>query len=178
MFAFATCLYICLNTGNAVDTFWAAAPGDPQNWNVPSNWSTGAVPGTGDIAFINNAGIAFIDATMALNPNSVTLGQTGGSSGRIIMTGGSLTTAFSDLRIGGNGLAGPSGTGTFDQIDGTVALSGGNVNVGIGIGGVGTYNLSGGSLTLLSSNIFAVGNRSTGTVDQTGGVIYVRGSRR
>jgi hypothetical protein len=51
------------------------------------------------------------------------------------------------------------------------------LNVGFGSGGaVGTYNLSGGSLTVASANIMAIGNRGTGTVNQTGGTLYIRGS--
>jgi fibronectin-binding autotransporter adhesin len=96
--------------------------------------------------------------------------------GSLTMSGGSLTTTSSDIRIGGNSLT-TGGTGTFTQSGGTVLMNAGNLNIGQGsAGAVGTYNMSGGALVINSNNIMAVGNRGTGTVNQTGGSIYVRGA--
>jgi hypothetical protein len=181
--AFLTPALYAQNTMN-----WAGAPGVPLGWNDPSNWTTtnglNPIPTTPDIALINNGGIASLDATMFMNPGSVTLGSTGGTSGRINMSGGSLTLSNTDLRIGGNSATAAAGTGYFEQTGGDIVLSGGgNVNVGIGTGALGTYTISAGSLSMNFSNIMAVANRSIGdgvqpggTVIQTGGTVYIRGS--
>jgi hypothetical protein len=55
-------------------------------------------------------------------------------------------------------------------------MNGGNFNVGFGLTAVGTYTMSGGTLIENSGAIFAVGNRGLGTVNQSGGSIYVRGA--
>jgi hypothetical protein len=161
------------------DFFWDGTTG---NWNDPLNWSTDIAPGSSDAGRINNGGTALIDETGgAVTTGFVILADAPSTSGNLRMTGATsrLTTAF-DIRIGGNA-ATTGGTGVFDQLAGEIVMNGGNVNVGFGTNtdgttGIGTYNISSGSLQLSGSNIFAVGNRGVGTVNQSGGTIYVRGA--
>jgi hypothetical protein len=151
------------------------------NWVDGVNWDTGNPPNSGgvtnDVGIINNGGTALIRLGDTVSTGSITLGVSLATDvGNLVMTGGSLTTTNTDIRIGGNAAA-TAGTGRFDQSGGTVTMNAGNLNVGFGSGGaVGTYNLSGGSLTVASANIMAIGNRGMGTVNQTGGTLYVRGS--
>src|SRR4030095_9902352 len=98
----------------------------------------------------------------------------GSGSGTILMSGGSLRTNF-DIRVGGNASA-TGGTGLFEQSGGDIFMNGGNFNVGFGLTAVGVYTMSGGTLIENSGAIFAVGNRGIGTVNQSGGSIYVRGA--
>jgi hypothetical protein len=149
------------------------------NWVNGSNWDLGVPPSSAsaDIALINNGGTALIAGADVVSAGSITLGSSlTTDSGNLTMTGGQLTITNTDVRIGGNAAA-TAGNGRFDQSGGTVTMNAGNLNIGFGSGGaVGTYNLSGGSLTLASSNIIAIGNRGTGTVNQSGGILYARGS--
>src|SRR5688572_21767193 len=143
--------------GSAADFFWDGTVG---NWNDPVNWLTDVLPGPADAGRINNGGTALIDDIGgAVASGFVILADAPGTSGNLRMTGGSLTTAF-DIRIGGNAAA-SGGTGVFDHTAGPIVMNGGNVNVGFGTNtngttGIGTYNMSGGSLQLSGSNIFAV----------------------
>lgn len=151
------------------DFFWDGITG---NWNDPVNWSTDIAPGSNDAGRINNGGTALIDETGGpVTTGFVILADAPGTSGNLRMSGATtrLTTGF-DIRIGGNAAA-SGGTGVFDQLAGEIVMNGGNVNVGFGTNtngttGIGTYNISSGSLQLSGSNIFAVGNRGVGTVNQ------------
>ena len=163
------------NPAFAVDYFWTNA--GVGNWNDAANWTNtvtpNTIPGSGDPGFINNGGTALIDSSMAVTTGFAVMGRAAGESGTLRMTGGSLTTN-SDIRAGGNTAAG-GGTGTFDLLGGTVFMNGGNLNVGQGSGGaVGTVNFSGGSLQINAGFVAAVGNRGTGTLNQTGGTLFVR----
>jgi len=143
-------------------------------WNIPTNWATGAIPGN-DEARIGNGGTALIDDSQVVSASFVVMGDTNGTSGTLRMTGGILVCGF-DVRVGGTILgAGAASTGFFEQSGGFVFMNDGNVNVGYGIGSAGTYNLSGGDLQINSGAIFAIGNRTSGTVNQSNGTVYVRG---
>jgi hypothetical protein len=142
-------------------------------WSEPTNWDTGNIPGN-DEAHIDNGGTAVIDDTQFVSTGFAVVAGGTGTTGTLVMTGGSLNTNF-DIRIGGNAATG-GGTGVFNQSGGSIFMNGGNVNIGFGTTANGTYNLSGGSLVENSNTIFAVGNRGVGTVNMTGGSIYVRGA--
>jgi hypothetical protein len=158
---------------HAATVTWTAGTG---NWIDGPNWNTGAPPnsGTADIALIDNAGMVNINPLEAITTGSLTLGSVASTSGTVIMTGGTLTTTNTDIRIGGNALTTAGGTGRLDQSGGDILMNAGNLNIAIGPGTMGTYNLSGGSLTINSAAIMAIGNRSMGTVNQSGGTLYVR----
>jgi hypothetical protein len=143
-------------------------------WNDAVNWESDILPGN-DEAQINNGGTALIDATQNVATGFAVMGATAGTTGTLTMTGGSLTTNF-DIRVGGTSLTVAGGTGTFNLSGGSVFMNGGNVNVGIGPSSVGIFNMSGGTFVENSAAIFAVANRGTGSVSQTGGTVYVRGA--
>ena len=148
--------------------------GTAGNWNDPANWNhptPGSIPTTADDGRISNGGTATISGDHSVG--SVTVADTTGTTGNLVMTGGSLTTTNTDIRIGGNGNT-TGGTGTFTQSGGVVNMNAGNLNLGLGTLAAGTYNMSGGSLQINSANIIAVGNRGNGNLNMTGGTVYVR----
>jgi hypothetical protein len=97
------------------------------------------------------------------------------------MQGGTLTTV-GDLDVGGFGVAGQSGNGTFTQTAGSVKV-GSNVVIGFAsnTANTGLYELKGGSLELTrtgpagTQTILAIGNGNggAGTFLQTGGTLDV-----
>lgn len=145
------------------------------NWVDGANWDTGAPPNsaTADAALITNGGTAVIDATQNVSTGNVTLAGPAGTVGHLQMTGGSLTTTNTDFRIAGNGAA-TGGTATFTQSGGSVIMNAGNLNIGFGSAANGTYTLSDGSMQVNAGFIMAVGNVGRGTLNQTGGTIYIR----
>lgn len=67
---------------------WSATEGD---FNLGANWTSGTVPGVGEIATINNGGTATVGANAGeQNLGAIRLGETEGSteSGHVIMNGG------------------------------------------------------------------------------------------
>jgi hypothetical protein len=173
-FAIAGAILILAAPGFAANVTWIN-PGT-GNWVDGPNWNTGAPPNsaTADAALIENGGTAVIDATQNVSTGNLTLAGPAGTAGNLQMTGGSLTTTNTDIRVSGNGAA-TGGIATFTQSDGSVLMNAGNLNVGFGTGGNGTYNLSGnGSMLVNAGFIMAVGNVGTGTVTQSGGTLYIR----
>ena len=134
---------------------WVLAPGLSGDWQTASNWSSLSVPGSGDIAYVDNGGTVTVSGSTQTCGN-LTLGDTNGS-GNVQMTGGSLA--------GGTDFVGASGAGSFAQTGGTAGA--GYLWLGYGSGSSGTYNLSGGSL-LVSYSIVG-GASAIGSFTQSGG---------
>ncbi|MGA2232463.1 MAG: hypothetical protein ABSH22_16330, partial [Tepidisphaeraceae bacterium] len=108
----------------STDTWTSAVSG---NWNVPGNWSTGLVPGSGDNAVIAVPGVT-VTVSDAEAASSVTVTVSNPSSPpTLAITGGSLSV------------------GTSSEIDGGFTLSGGALFIG------------GGTLTLTGNSVFSGG---------------------
>ncbi len=127
-----------VSSANAVDFI---ETGDGL-WDTAANWSDAAVPTSGSDVKISNLGTG--NATVAIGPgvNAMTsrlrVGYDGG--GTINMTGGTLTTAADDLRLGWN-----SGAGTLNLVAGIVDIW---KDLEIGQGGVGTLTMTSGAITV------------------------------
>ena len=92
-----------------------------------------------------------------------------GSTGTYTLSGGNLVGSQSEF-------IGSFGNGTFTQSGGTNSLPAsavGYLNLGYNVGGIGTYNLSGGTLTAAKNEI--VGDAGTGFFNQTGGSNKISG---
>lgn len=107
--------------------------------------------------------------SIALQDNAVASGNTflvaknGGTVGNVTLSGGTVIARSGDTQIGG------SGSGTMTQTGGT--LFGTNwISIGRNTGGVGVYNLSGGSLVKVNVNgtRLNVAENGTGTLNVSG----------
>ncbi|MBC8468762.1 MAG: hypothetical protein H8D56_04760 [Planctomycetes bacterium] len=126
---------------NAADVHWSNAGGD-KLWNNPANWDSNKVPGAGDNVFV--------DVPAAKAPN-----------GPIIRDG-------IDAKI--NGLSCEvSGEPTMTMTGGTLDI-GDYIWWGDGAGSHGTFNMSGGTITVGSEFELGWGG-GTGTWIMTGGTI-------
>jgi hypothetical protein len=135
------------------------------------------LPVSPDDARITNGGIAVIESPQEVSTGSITVGDILGTTGTLRVLGGKLSTLNTDIRIGGNNVAPTGATGTFDQSGGIVAMSFANFNLGFGINSHGTYNLSAGSFylnTVGATVVIAVGNRGFGTINQSGGEVFLK----
>lgn len=106
--------------------------------------------------------------TMAAGSDLV-VGYGAGSTGTYTLSGGNLLANQSEF-------IGSIGSGTFTQMGGTNSLPAsavGYLNLGTSVGGVGTYNLSGGNLIVTKNEI--VGDAGTGIFNQTGGTNTILG---
>jgi T5SS/PEP-CTERM-associated repeat protein len=108
--------------------------------------------------------------TMASGTDLV-VGFGSGSIGTYTLSGtGALTASQSEF-------IGSFGNGTFTQSGGTNTLvpsAVGYLNIGYNVGGVGTYNLNGGSLVANKNEV--VGDAGTGVFNQTGGTNTLAGT--
>jgi hypothetical protein len=125
----------------------------------------------GNLGGETSSGIAheFIDGTFNQIDGSNTmvelyLGYSAGSSAIYNLSG---DPASSSLAVNGNEYIGFNGTGTFNQ-SGGINQTRTDLYLGYNPGGSGTYNLSGGGLTLYTGNEY-IGYSGTGVFNQTGG---------
>jgi len=149
--------------------------GGDNRWDTAANWSSDAVPGTGDVARIIGSHFVLIDdAVVAAVKNfQVGWGPSDGSdpqAGEVRMTGGSLSwTAAS--RVGQR--APGSLTADGATLNGTQ-----NLFIGDGAGGDASLTMTGGSLTLSHASKrrnlkFGLNARGTGSI--TGATVSVNG---
>ncbi len=102
--------------------------------------------------------------------NTFLVAKGGGTVATVTMLGGTVIARGGDTWIGG------SGTGTMNQTGGTV-IGTNWVSIGRNPGGVGVYNLSGGSLIKVSSdNRLNVAEAGTGTLNVSGSGSVVMGA--
>lgn len=162
-------------SAQAADVIWDGGGGDGI-WTNAVNWDTGMLPGSDDLAYIQNGDtVSYADGmTNTVNRQIIKGGST------LNFTGGYLnsSTAGNTVReiIGQDGASG------------TVNQSGGLYDVGhglrIGFGGSGTYNLSGGTLNVYRDGTSAagapvktsvtLGSSGAGILNITGGSFLTR----
>jgi hypothetical protein len=154
---------------------WTSDGGDNAFGNR-RNWDPSALPGSGDTVFINLAGNkkAVVSRGDTLMFDRLYVGSIKGREGELEITGGKLTANLSQstarCRIGAGG-----GVGTVSQSGGAVEI-GHLIQIGLSVGSAGTYNLSGGSLTVYrgSPYSFELGHLGTGTMNISGGTFITR----
>jgi hypothetical protein len=154
------------------DVKWTAADGD---WNVGSNWSTGAVPGSHDAVLINSS--AGVTPTAHLTTGNGTIASISVVNGNrlSVETGGflrALGVGFEhDIKIGNDGTA-----GSFTMTGGQVT-AGNRFIVSRGNNSSGTLDVSGGSIVATAAFVLASGDdafapsNATASATQTGGAI-------
>jgi hypothetical protein len=144
---------------------WTNSDGN-NAWSSNNNWG-GAEPGAGDRAVIRLGGSDGATVTQA-GENAGTIDI---AWGNLSTTVGLLTIQSGDLTVNNTGVAlqvGSPGTGTIAQSGGTFTVKGSSwlgawdTNVS---GGSGAYNMTGGTFT---TNEITVGQRGTGSFDQSG----------
>lgn len=145
---------------SAADLTWDGSSG---TYNTPASWSGGAVPGTGDKAFINGGSVTMgtADPDWTIN-GGLSLGGTGAfaQSDKVLSTTG-------EIWIG-------QGTGSTASY----TLSGGTLNVSnwLAVGrasGNGTLNITGGILNKNAGGNFVIasGQNAAGTIEHSGGTL-------
>ena len=92
----------CFDTATSVATFTNGAGGNL--WTTPGNWSTGVVPGSGDIAVIPFGTSATIAVGSNLDIAQLTLGGTLNLDGRLELTGDSAVSGSGTLFVNSGGL--------------------------------------------------------------------------
>jgi fibronectin-binding autotransporter adhesin len=143
----------------AVPDEWTAGSGD---WSMASNWSL-SLPGSNVTTYIANGGTASITHPAAACSYLYLGSGSGSGSGTVQLgAGGGLVASFSEL-------IGNTGSGSFMQSGGFNVVpqqSIGILSLGNDPGVLGTYNLTGGSV---SAPITYVGDDGPGSFVQSGG---------
>ena len=143
---------------------WVGTSGSITNG---ANWDIGVVPSNIVDAAINNGGTGQFAGDTFVS-QLFTLGAESGESGSLDVSGGDFTA----YRM----FVGNAGTGAVTQSEGdvyvTIPSSDPALGIGYDIGGVGSYLMTGGSLTLAGSGgNFQIGGRGKGTFVQSGGAV-------
>jgi len=157
-----------IGDASAADISWDGG-GTDSLWITAANWDGDTLPTAGDDAIIEMDPGATIDASVIADALNVRIGDVAGSTGRVIMTGGTLT--IHKTGGGGPGLwIGNRGTGYFDMSAGTITAE--HVYLPRNNTGKGYMTMTGGdittgqSLTLgLHAGEYAELNMSGGTID-------------
>ena len=166
---------------------WGNGSGD-YAWETAGNWSSGFVPRIVDTAIVeantdadhplvsslSNAvaslkvsnGHLAMSAGELVVQNDFVIGDGADQSGAYVQTDGYLRTQGS-VKIGN------FGTGSFDY-SGEKWYSTGQIFVGYDVGGKGTLNITGGSVTTENGASQFVGYNGTGTLNLLGGSLTVR----
>ena len=99
----------------------------------------------------------------------IVIGSENGSTGTLNVSG---TT--SALTLGGDGrfMVARAGTGTLNQSAGTITIAGWSA-IALDASGVGTYNLTGGSLVGTTGDDYIIGRQGNGTLNMSGGNISI-----
>ena len=189
----------------AVDILWDGGPsGTGSDWTVAENWDGNALPGAND-AVINDATVTqplIVDGQNA-TAGRIIIGHDG-NSGTVTVTGGTLTSSAGNSYVGAGGygtlnisggevianeglLIAKYSTGTINMTAGALTVHAGTNDVqwwrqmfvigdsGIEAAAAGTFNMSGGLVTVDKNMEFALGLDSSGTLNMTGGEINVTG---
>jgi len=154
---------------SAADVIWDG-DGTDGLWSTPANWSTNALPTDADKAIINLEPGAVIDAAVTADALEVILGNADGETGRITMTGGTLTAHKTGS--GGPGLlVGNRGVGYFDMSGGAIVAD--NVYLPRNVPGQGYMTMSDGSVTIGNTFTLGLHGGEYGEFTMTGGTVQV-----
>ena len=189
---------LAASTQAATDTWVGGHGGDPTNYNDPLNWSTGTIPGSGDVAFFNigqanqptltgSASVGEVDFNtsgwmLAGGPNVLSLSGVGGIG--ILSTPTSATNEISAYLDVFAAQTWEVGTGGTLQIDGVISDSNALTLGATGFAGTtiltanntfsGTLTLAAGTLELAGSTIN--GTPQTGTLQSVNAITLNSGS--
>ena len=180
---------------SAADISWDGG-GTDSLWNTAENWDGDTVPGAGDDAIIEMDPGAIIDASVTAGADNVRIADAAGSTGRLVMTGGTLTVH--QTGGGGPGLwISNRGTGYFDMSGGTITaehvylprnapgqsymtMTDGNITtgqsftLGLHVGEYGELNISGGKINV--GTMFRCPDHGQAVLNMSGGTINVDGT--
>jgi hypothetical protein len=180
---------------SAADVSWDDG-GTDSLWSTAANWAGDTVPMASDDAIIEMYPGAIIDATVTANAYNVRIADAAGSTGRVVMTGGSLTVH--QTGSGGPGLwISNQGTGYFDMSGGTITAehvylprnspgkgymtmsdgtitTGQSLTLGLHSGEYGELNMSGGTINV--GTMFRCSDMGQAVLNMTGGSINISGT--
>ncbi len=162
--------------GFPTDTWISTSSG---NWNVAANWSTGVVPGPGDVAFIETN--SALTVTIPSGDAEAVSGLVTDSNDLLSITGGSLTIAGVSVPSAlGGGLSITGGSFTASGVGTTVTVANPAIASGASLFATGgaTLNLFGtwtnnGTISVDSSSAIGLGDAFSGSPKSSGAVNYV-----
>jgi hypothetical protein len=148
-----------------VQNIWVGPTSGVQSWNVPSNWSTGQVPGPQDNVSITAAGNYTVNLTANAQIASLTLG--GPSGTQTVRSSGGLHL-ISASAVNNNGVL--EFTGGSLNIDQELTGAGSVRVVGTGVTVTGDYRV-GGITTISQGDVTFDSTAITGSLHLTGGTL-------
>ncbi len=158
-----------VGNASAADISWDDG-GTDSLWSTAANWDGDTVPTASDDAIIEIDPGVIIDASVTADAYNVIIADAASSTGRVIMTGGTLTVH--QTGGGGPGLwIGNIGTGYFDMSGGTITAE--HVYLPRSSPGKGYMTMSDGTITTGQSFTLGLHSGEYGELNMTGGTINV-----
>jgi hypothetical protein len=150
----------------------ATDPADPTTqWSNPVNWQEGAAPGPGDTPLLPLANAGYVYAQSGQVSGLLVNGSS--AQGAYYIGDGADVTMPPLLCLA----AGYSGMGRVLQTGGSLTTTGVVLGGWDVCSGWGSYELQGGTLAVTgSSSLLDIGYRGTGVFTQTGGTLSVQGT--
>jgi autotransporter-associated beta strand protein len=163
----------------AANISWFASEGD---FNEPSNWTGGVLPGGGDTAIVANSGVVWLTDARTVGALSVPEGSFGITPGQMLTSNGALSIGQQAGGLGrfeldngqffANGpvtIGGAGGSGVFNFYNGFINRVGaGSVVVGEGNGSIGEFTQSSGFMNCMTPLKIGSGAGATGIFDFNG----------
>ncbi|MDO4575001.1 MAG: PEP-CTERM sorting domain-containing protein [Planctomycetia bacterium] len=156
----------------ATDIYWNAEEG---YWDNGANWQGGAAPGSADVGYINNGGIATIRYGTELQRISVSHSNDACTGTLVIDAEGATISNTSSLTVGRN-----AGNGTIQMKNGTLNVTGAAVIAGCDNASYLTTNnalfeQTGGTVNF-NNTVRLAGKSSggTGKIQISGGTMYIK----
>ena len=158
-------LLACFPNLSLATAYWTGTT--DNDWGTTTNWTS---PTTGDIVRIDGGSNQPVVLSVTDTIEYLELGASGSDSGTLNIDPGAALT----ITAGGS-FIGQSGTGIVNQTGGSITFGAIPTWRTIG-GGQGTYNLSGGTMTVNNSYL-TIGQRGSATVNISGtGKLVTNGS--
>ena len=172
-------IYTVLST-NGFSSSWSGNISGSQGGFIKAGAGDLAMSGNNAIGSFRVVGGSVSQATGTLDTNELQVGTGAGNTGSYTMTGGTINFLSGPVAplVGGPGVQSSfrigdfGGTGTFNQMAGTINVSG-SINVG-NQGGNGIYNLSGGTINL-ADGLYNLGRTAGGTAAASTGLFNLSG---
>jgi len=156
---------------NAADIYWTNTAGG--NWNVAANWSSGAVPGANDNAFVISNGTYMVTLNVNATVKTLTVGATSGTQ--------TLSNSANNLTVSSAGVFGINGVLSFgagilsgtNTIQGAFNWTGGTVSGTLTVSSNATLNMSGAATKTVNG---ALTNLGTTTWSGSGQLTLANGT--
>ncbi len=160
----------------AANIYWDNG-GIDNRWTTVENWpGDTTLPGSGDVAMIDDGYTALVDSSVTASAGRVVVGMYYPAT--MDVTGGSITSSTGAFTVGrrgpnADGNTNPGGPGVMNVSGGTVYANA-DLLIANATGAIGTINMTGGTIEVTGK--MEVGDNGYGTLNMDAGLLGISGN--